>query len=521
MHLSKKIIVQKTLQVASATLLSRVFGIIREFLMVSYLGAGATSDAFIAAFRVPNALRKIFAEGALSATFIPSLIKTTRTQGQTAADRLMTLGILIFEGTLLMVCIGAMLKAEAIIRFVAPGFLPEQIQDAVPFLRLLMPFIIFISSSALLAGALQSVGKFLVPAYAPVMLNIVLIGGLLLCIAGKLPIFYLCLTILVGGCITLLLHLIAYLRSNFALRGSINHATLTTFWSILVRFIPCSISMSITEISGFIDCRFGSYLAVGTLSLVNYANRFLGIPVGVFGVAFSTILLPHFARVSTYAPRRMSFYLLEASKLIFWVMLPAACMMAFFADKFFLTIFVPTGKFTLEQASEAGAILSAYLIGLSSIALNKIILNIYYSLHSVWIPFWISVMVTFINIGANIMLIGPFGAMGLALATSLSVIVQSILLMILLRYYFGLRLYIQVFMQFFMRYCMQLVCVLAPLFVIYQWLYRTIATYHGTIPLFFLERIGFWLWVGPLCCSGLLILFATRRLFGINLYFID
>jgi putative peptidoglycan lipid II flippase len=123
----------------------------------------------------------------------------------------------------------------------------------------------------------------------------------------------LCITILIGGLLNFLMHFIAFCRINFSL-SPINRATLTTFWSTIIRFIPCSVSMSITEIAALIDCQFSSYLPIGTLSLVSYANRFLGIPVGVFGVAFSTILLPHFSRIGTYAPKRMGFYLLEASK---------------------------------------------------------------------------------------------------------------------------------------------------------------------------------------------------------------
>jgi putative peptidoglycan lipid II flippase len=182
MHLSKKAIVYKTMQIATVTLLSRLFGIVREFLMVSYLGAGATSDAFIAAFRIPNSLRKIFAEGALSATFIPTLVKTMRDHGQESANRLMTLGFLVFEGIVMLICMVAMWKADAVIHFVAPGFSPQQTAEAIPLLRFLMPFILFISSGALLAGALQSAGKFLIPALAPVALNVVLIIGLATCV---------------------------------------------------------------------------------------------------------------------------------------------------------------------------------------------------------------------------------------------------------------------------------------------------------------------------------------------------
>jgi putative peptidoglycan lipid II flippase len=518
--LSKKAIVNKTLQVGGATLLSRFFGIAREFLTVSYLGVGTLSDAFITAYRVPNLLRKIFAEGALSATFIPSLVSTVHHHGQHAADRLMTIGFIVFEGIVLMVCALTMWKAEAVIHLIAPGFSPEQLCTAVPILRLLMPFIFFISSGALLAGALQASGRFLVPAFSPVLMNIVLILGLILCITFKLPIEYWCVTILLAGFAHFVFHLIAYCRINFSFR-SVNFATLQTFWSTLLRFIPCSISMGIMEISGFIDGRFSSYLAIGTVSLVNYANRFLGIPVGVFGVAFSTILLPHFARITTYAPKRMNFYLFEASKLVIWVMLPTTLFMFFLSEKFFHTIFVPTGKFTPLQAVEAGSILSAYLVGLLSISLNKILLNVYYALHSAWIPGWVAVITTIVNYIANYVLIGSYGATGLAIATSISVIMQSILLLGILQVTFNVHLYWKRFSEFLMRYVIQLTIILMPTYFAYRFLSSWLAQQPDYLATFFLFKIGFWLWVLPLCLIALLLIFITRTVFGIRLYFID
>src|SRR5258708_10735980 len=162
--LSQKTILKKTIQVGSSTLLSRFFGIVREILMVRYLGAGGLSDAFLTAYKFPNSLRKIFAEGALSAAFIPTVVQTLKHGDKNAIAGLMSLAFLVFEGTVLALCALIMKHAEQVIGFIAPGFSEQQIIQTIPMVHILMPFIFFISSSALLAGALQAVGHFFIPA---------------------------------------------------------------------------------------------------------------------------------------------------------------------------------------------------------------------------------------------------------------------------------------------------------------------------------------------------------------------
>ena len=152
--LSKRSIIRKTMQVGGSTLMSRVLGIIREVLMVRYLGAGAMADAFITAWKIPNSLRKIFAEGALSAAFTPTMVKLIKEDKKDAANGLMSLGFLFFEGIVLALCTIVIITAPTVVWLMAPGFSPEQVARTVPFLRILMPFIFFISISALLAGAL-------------------------------------------------------------------------------------------------------------------------------------------------------------------------------------------------------------------------------------------------------------------------------------------------------------------------------------------------------------------------------
>ena len=517
--LHKKTIIKKTIQIGSSTLISRFLGIIRELLMVRYLGAGIISDAFIVAFLIPNSLRKIFAEGALSAAFIPPFVTTLRTNEKDAAS-LMSLAFILFEGSLLILCAVTMMGAHHILHFFAPGFSESKIAISVTLFRILMPFILFISSSALLASALHAVGRFFVPAFGPILLNIVYICGLLICWIFKLPVTYLCFFIVFAGFLQFLHHLITYFNLGFSF-GALTQKTWHSFKSILAKFMLCALSMSVMELSLIIDTRFASRLADGTPSLLYYANRFMGIPLGVFAVAFSTILLPHFARITTYAPKRLNFYVLESAKLVFWVTIPCTLFMIFFADKIFTTLFL-SDSFSMQQAQQAAWILIAFVSGLFFFAFNKILLNIFYALHNTLVPSIVSVIGVLVNILFNIVFLTVLKGPGLALATTLSGIVQTILLFCLLRRLFGFHGYLSHFLNFVIRYLFQLV-VFGLMFLAFYFGITYIVWYY-TPPFaaqFFLMKIGLWLWVGPLCLILGLLLYYYRSLFGIRLYFLD
>lgn len=515
----RKSILKKTIQIGSSTLTSRFLGIIRDLLMIRYLGVGVVSDAFTVAYRMPNTLRKVFAEGALSAAFIPLFLATLRKDEKNAMS-LMSIAFLIFEGALLIVCGAVILFAPQIITFYAPGFSAEQSAIAVPLLRVLMPLIFFLSSSALLAGALQSIGHFFTPAFGPILLNIIFIAGLLICKWAHLPVIYLCFFILLGGLLQFLQHLYAY----FSLRlffGAIDRQTFISFAHILGKFFWCALSMSVTEISIIVDGQFASFLPTGTVSLMSYAHKFMAIPVGVFAVAFSTILLPYFSRISAYAPKRLNFFLYESAKIVFFVMMPCTLGLIFFARDIFITIFV-SDSFTIEQAHIAGGILAAFGLGLFFFALNKIILNIYYAMHETFLPGVVSALVLIINILFNFFFIWTLGAFGLALATAIAGACQTALLLYFLRKKFGFHGYLPKFFDFVKKYLVELLAVGTIFLGVYYSLSNAIRLLlPSKIAYFFLQRIGFWMWVGPLSLLCGLLLYLWRRRFGVRLYFLD
>jgi len=518
--LHKKSILQKTVQVGSSTLLSRFFGILREILIGRYLGVGAIPDAFFTAFTIPNLLRKLFAEGALSAVFIPQLVSVGR-QDKQQANSLISLGFLVFQGFLFIFCCLVICKAEFVLNLMVPGWGPERIALAVPMLRILMPFILCVSSSALLAGALQSVGHFFVPAFAPVLLNIVFIIGLLVCIFFSLPVAYLCSFIICGGILQFLVHLVTYFDLKFHF-GAINRQAWRNFLPILVKFLPCLVSTGVMEFSlTIVDKRFASYLPAGSITLIHYASRFMAIPLGVFAVAFSTILLPHFSRIVTYAPKRLSFYLLETTKLVAWVTFPMTLLMVFFAEKIFHTLFL-SEKFTLAHVYEAKMIFIAFSIGLVFLSLNKILLNMYFALHVTFIPTIIALLVALLNVGLIYCLMGAYQSVGIATAYTISIgMVQSLLFLVFLYTRYSFRFYVRNYLKFMGMYLVQLSLLFSIFYGLYAVSTKFIEMLPQSIAHFMLYSLGFWLWVGPLCGMLLLAIFYTRRFFRIKLYFLD
>lgn len=515
----KKSILKKTLEVGSNTFLSRILGLTREILLMRFLGIGVFADAFTIAFMLPNSLRKIFAEGALTAAFVPTFVTIFKKEGKEQANQLTTLSFVVFESVLLLLCGLIMWKARATVLIIAPGYSEAQLAATIPMLRILMPFIFFISTSALLSGALHSVHHFFVPSFGPVLLNIIFIASLALCLKFSLTAHFLCWTILAGGALQCLMHYITYLRLGFTFSGW-DRNTVRHFAQIAGKFLLCFISMSVMEVNLFVDQRFASYLAVGSVTLIKYANRFMGIPLGVFAVAFSTILLPHFTRVKLENPERLNFYLLEATKLVFWVTIPATLILAFLADQVFLTLFASmSSKFPIDRVAEAGSILAGFMIGLCCFSLNKILFSLYYSFHDTFYPTIISVIATLLNVVANYYLVGIYGSYGLALATSLSGLIQMVLGLYFLCRVHKFELKLKEMGIFLLKYSCQVLATLAPFYIVYPYFYALFKKMPYAY--FFTKSFGFWIWAGPLILASYAALYLFRRQFDLELYFLD
>lgn len=516
LQLNKRSILKYTAQVGSLTFLSRILGIIRDTLLVRFFGIGAISDAFLTAFRIPNFFRHIFAEGALSASFVPAFVKSVKNNDREESNGLMTLSFLFFEGTILLLYTAVLFKTELIIKFIAPGFSPEQTAYAVPFLRVLFPFLLLVSSSSLFAGALQSMNHFFVPAFGTPLWNMVYIGTLVLCITFKLPPLVLCGGIILGGFVQFLLHLYMYYSFGFAF-GKITPNAWAAFKAVLLKFFPGLLGVSIVELNFFISAIIASFLPKGSISLLYFGQRFMNVPLGMFAVALSSILLPHFSRVVLYAPKRLNFYILEAAKFVSWVIIPITLFLMFCSENIFITFF--GAKATPENIFQARWILIFYLCGLLFLCLNRVLLNVFYAMKDTTATSIAVVISAVINIVGDLVGIYFFGAYGIAMANTIA----GLSLTLLCFYFLGKRhqfhFYVGNYFNFLGRYVVQLSLAIGVFMLVYA---ATIHHFMATsLYQFVATGLGYWLLVPPLALVCMLVVFFTRRAFAIDLYFLN
>lgn len=520
-------ILKKASQIGILSLASRCLAFVREFLLIRFLGIGAQSDAFFMAFRVPNTMRKIFAEGALSSVLIPALVKVDKERGNEGVNRLMTIAFIAVEAMLLAFCIWVFFYAKNLLLFLAPGFNPEQIMYSVKFVRILVSFILFISSSAVLAAALQSKNKFLIPAVAPAFLNIFYIGSLLACLYFGYSTETFCACMVSASAAGFLLHLFMYFKNNFSFALP-DSETIRSFTSMMITFFPYIVSMSIVEINFMIDMRFSSFLPAGSLSLIRYAFRFIGIPLGVMATSFATVLLPHFSRIGVENKKDLGINLFEAIKFIIWIIVPIVFLMGLFSAEIFETLY-SSGPGMIEKIKTTQTIFLVFLSGLLSFSLNRVLLNVFYALEIPRVPFTVSVLSVFVNFFMNKTLIKFYGAPGIAAASVLAAVMQTTIFLLFLYLKLGLEFDLKRFVRFLASCVKQWVVGFSVFFVVIQQISSLISSLAIDISLlswnwttdFFLHSFGFWAWAGPIAAVFLLSLYRTRKKFGIDLYFLD
>ena len=520
---AKKSLLIKTLGVACMLLFSKFLGIARELLQIRYLGVGALSDAFNTAFKIPQTLRKVFAEGGLSTAFIPTIIHVTKKDSASQADKLISLMYLCFGTIVLALCIAISLFPRSVILLYAVGYAskPVELEMTIQLLQVLIYFSFFVFSSSLLVGALQASMHFALYSWGPVLLNIFYIGGLVACIYGKLPIWTFAYFLLAGALVQTLIYAYVYFTHGFRFLWP-DSKTGVYFKQVLYKFLPALVTVSAVELNSIVDNRYASLLPAGSITLITLSSRFMTIALGAFAVAFSQILLTHLSKISAYAPQRLSFYLFEATKLILWVTLPVTLLMSFFSYDIFYTLFYRlSGHFTLEQVEEASSLLIAFLPGLFFLSLNKVIISVYSSLHELRYATAITFVGVLSNIAFNRLLVPIYGATGIAVATSLAGAVQTLLLVITLHLFLGFYSYHKQLAIFCMRYSILLTTCSLIFYFLYKVCTWIITHYLPSYADFLVHHIGLWLWVGPLSLLLTALLYTAHKKYGSRLYFFE
>ncbi len=517
LSLNKRDILKKTAQTGAMTLISRFLGIAREILLAQFFGVGAMSDAFYAALKFPNFLRHIFAEGAMSAAFVPAFVKSLKEGDKKEASGLMTVSFLFFEGVILLLSIFVFFKTEFVMWLLAPGFSQERLNYAIPFLRILFPFLLLVSSSTLLAGALNAVNCFAIPAFGVVLWNICFVGGAIVALYFIPSATVICIGIIVGGFAWLAMNTFFYLKHGFML-GHISSKSIKEFKSVLAKFLPCFFGVGIVEINLFVSNILASYLSVGLPTLLYYGSRFMNIPLGVFAVAFSNVMFAHFSRVVLYAPKRLNFYILEVTKFVSWMIIPATIFLMFVSNHLFSNVMLAKTKDPV-LASQGAWILIIYLSGLFFFCLNKSLLTIFYAMKDTTSTTIALACSALVNIMGDALGIYYFGAYGFAAAASASGMIVTVLCFYFLHKKHHFTFYFANYFNFLARYVAQLVLAsiifLTEYFLI-LWLVKDTSWTN-----FFNIGIGYWIIVFGLGGVVMLFAFLTRKQFGIKLHFLN
>ena len=421
--------------VSGMTLLSRILGFVRDFVIARVFGAGMLTDAFFVAFKLPNLLRRLFAEGAFSQAFVPILGEYKNKRGEDEARRLVDRVATLLFLVLLLVTVLGMVGAPLLVYLSAPGFAADADKFAltVELTRITFPYILFMSLVALAGGILNTWSRFAIPAFTPVLLNLSFIGMALFATpCFSRPVLALGWAVFLGGALQLALQLPFLRRIGMLPRFAFD-------WKdegvrrILRLMAPAVLGVSVSQISLLINTIFASFLGTGSVSWLYYADRLMEFPSGMLGAALGAILLPSLAKY--HASENFD----EYSRLLDWglrltllLAAPAALALALIAVPLITTLF-HHGAFSANDVFMTRNALVAYSVGLLGLILVKVLAPGFYARQNIRTPVKIALLTLFVTQALNLALIGWLRHAGLALAIGLAACLNAFLL------YRGLR----------------------------------------------------------------------------------
>ena len=421
--------------VSAATLLSRILGYIRDAVIAWYFGAGLNSDAFIAAFRIPNLLRRLFGEGAISNAFVPVMTDTLTGKGKDEAFRLAKSALRILSLILVVVVLCGIVLAPLIVKIIAPGFIgaPGKISLTITLTRIMMPYIFFIGLVALCMGILNVFGHFATPALAPVLLNLAMILSVFfLCPHFTRPVLGLAVGVMLGGVLQLMLQLPAMLKKGFVFRqkASFFHPGLKKIGQLM---LPVIFGGAVYQINTLVDQLLGSLLQEGSITYLYFADRLVQFPLGIFAIAAATAVLPSLSRqAATNDVEALKDTFSYAVRFTLFLTIPSMVGLIILREPIIACLF-QRGEFSLEATRLTAPALLYYAIGLWAFSAVRIVAATFFALKDTRTP----MIVAAISVGANILfgiiLMRPLAHNGLALATSIASVLNLGLLVYELR----------------------------------------------------------------------------------------
>lgn len=428
---------RSTAVVSSMTMVSRIFGLLRDMVFTRIFGADAGTDAFLVAFKIPNFLRRLFAEGAFSQAFVPVLSGVKNEEGDEAVSELVrnTLGTL--AGILFILTVIAAIATPILVMIFAPGFIdqPEKFDLTADMLRITFPYIMFMSLTALSAGILNSYGRFAVPAFTPVLLNLSLIAAAIwLAPLMDVPIMALAWGVFIAG-VAQLAFQIPFILKLGLLRWPRWGWKNSGVRRILKLMIPGIFGSSVMQINLLFDTLIASFLVSGSVTWLYLSDRMVELPLGIFGIALATVILPNLSQKHAAGdPQAFSRMLDWALRWVLVIALPAAVALAVLAGPILSTLFL-YGDFRPLDVEMAAISLLVYSSGLIGFILVKVLAPGYFARQDTKTPVKVGLIAMVANMVMNVIFVVPMLNLGwtaphagLALATSISAFINAGLL---------------------------------------------------------------------------------------------
>lgn len=430
----------KTLATVSGmTMLSRITGLLRELLIARAFGASAYTDAFFVAFRIPNLLRRLFAEGAFSQAFVPILAEYKNQKGEAATKDLTDHVATVLVWALVLTSLLGIAGAPVIVYFIATGLKsdPDAFASSVVMTRIMFPYIGFMAFVALAGGILNTWRQFRVPAFTPVLLNLSFIAASLL-VAPHMeqPVYALAFAVVVGGILQVAIQVPALRKIGMLPRIGINvKAALSDAGvrRVLKQMVPAILAVSVAQISVIINTNIASRLENGSVSWLSYADRLMEFPTALLGVALGTILLPSLSKAHSEGNHTEYASLLDwGLRLTFLLALPSAVGLLTLSEPLTTTLF-HYGKFDPQSVTMTGRALIAYGVGLIGLIVVKILAPGFYAKQDIRTPVKIGIGVLIATQLMNLLFVPWIAHAGLALSVGVGACLNAAFL------YWGLR----------------------------------------------------------------------------------
>ncbi len=416
--------------VSALTLLSRITGLVREQIGAALFGTSAMMDAFQIAFRIPNLLRRLFAEGAFSQAFVPLLAATRATEGDAATRDLINAVGTVLAWALLVVCALGIVGAPVLVWLLASGFDAATENVAVQLTRWMFPYIGFMSMVALASGVLNTWRRFAVPAFTPVLLNVSVIAAALLLVPqlrahGVEPIYALAAGVMLGGVLQLAIQVPALLQIGMLPRLGLSLARLRMAWhhpgvrQILAKMGPALVGVSVAQISLMINSQIASHMGTGAVSTLVYADRLMELPTALLGVALSVVLTPQMSAARAQGDMVAYSGLLDwGLRLVLLLALPCAVALAVFAQPMVAVLF-HRGAFDANAVAMTTLAVMGYGAGVIGLVGVKVAAPAYYAQQDTATPMRVAIGALVLTQVLNAALIGGLGMGVAALALSI------------------------------------------------------------------------------------------------------